>query len=166
MKHTVKRLTTCIAILTLLIAITGSQAMGEVNVNINIGIPVAPAVVVEAPPEMIFLSQPGIYVAIGIPYSIFFISGRYYYYHNDHWYWANGYGGPWAHVKHHKYLPPGLRKYKIHELHTFRDREFNVYREHGSRYKGKHFVAEKDHGHKSKGHSEKGHKKNGKGKRD
>ena len=165
MKHTAKRLTTCMAILTLLITITGSQALGEVNVNINIDVPVPPAIVVEAPPAMIFLPQPRLYVAVGIPYSIFFFSSHYYYFHNDHWFRAPGYGGPWAQIK-YKSLPPGLRKYKIHELHTFRDREFNVYREHGPRYKGKHFVADKDHGHKSKGHSEKGHKKNGKGKRD
>lgn len=165
MKYTVKRLTTCMAILTLLIAITGSQALGEVNVNINIDVPMPPAIVVEAPPAMIFLPQPGLYVAVGIPYSIFFHSSHYFYFHNDHWFRAPGYGGPWAQIK-YKSLPRGLRKYKIHELHTFRDREFNVYREHGPRYKGKHFVAEKDHGHKSKGHSEKGHKKNGKGKRD
>ena len=166
MKLLVKLLTSWMGILTLFIAITGRQALGDGNVNINIGIPVAPAVVVEAPPDMIFLSQPGVYVAIGIPYSIFFISGRYYYYHNDHWFWAPGYGGPWVNVKYHKSLPPGLRKYKIQQLHTFRDREFNNYREHGSRYKGRHFIAEEKHGHKSKGHSEKGHKKNGKGKRD
>ena len=165
MKHTAKRLTTCMAILTLLITITGSQALGEVNVNINIDVPVPPAIVVEAPPAMIFLPQPRLYVAVGIPYSIFFFSSHYYYFHNDHWFRAPGYGGPWAQIK-YKSLPPGLRKYKIHELHTFRDREFNVYREHGPRYKGKHFVAEKDHGHKSKGHSEKGDKKHGKGKRD
>ena len=151
------------AILTLLVAITGSQALGEVNVNINIDVPVPPAIVVEAPPAMIFLPQPGLYVAVGIPYSIFFFSSHYYYFHNDHWFRAPGYGGPWAQIK-YKSLPPGLRKYKIHELHTFRDREFNNYREHGSRYKGKHFIAAENHGHKSKGHSEKGHKKHGKGK--
>ena len=165
MKHIIKRLTSYIAILTLLIAITGSQALGEVNVNINIGVPMPPAIVVEAPPAMIFLSQPGVYVAVGIPYSIFFLSGRYYYYHNDHWFWAPGYGGPWVHVKYHKSLPPGLRKYKIHQLHTYRDREFNSYREHGHKYKGKHFIAAENHGHKSKGHSEKGHQKHNKGKR-
>src|SRR3989337_4423152 len=165
MKHIIKRLTSYIAILTLLIAITGSQALGEVNVNVNIGVPMPPAIVVEAPPAMIFLPQPGVYVAVGIPYSIFFFSSHYYYFHNDHWFRASGYGGPWAQIK-YKSLPPGLRKYKINQLHTFRDREFEVSREHGPGYKGKHFVAEKDHGHKSKGHSEKGHQKNGKGKRD
>ena len=163
--HIVKRLTTCIAILTLLIAITGSQALGEVNVNINIGVPLPPAVVVEAPPVMIFLSEPGIYVAVGIPYSIFFLSGRYYYYHNDHWFWAPGYGEPWVHIK-DKSLPPGLRKYKIQQLHAFRDREFELYKVHGDNYRGKHFNASEDHGHKSEEHSEKGHKKHGKDKRD
>lgn len=151
------------AILTLLIAITGSQSIGEVNVNVNIGVPVPPAVVVQAPPEMIFLSQPGVYVAIGVPYSIFFISGRYYYYHNDRWFWSPGYGGPWVHVK-YKSLPRGLQKYRIHELHTFRDREFKAYRENGPKYRGKHFIAEKDHKQKSRGYSEKGQKRHHKGK--
>ena len=163
MKHIIKRLTSYIAILTLLIAITGSQALGEVNVNINIDVPVPPAIVVEAPPAMIFLPQPGVYVAVGIPYSIFFFSSHYFYFHNDHWFRASGYGGPWAQIK-YKSLPPGLRKYKINQLHTFRDREFEVYREHGPGYKGKHFIAAENHGRNSKGLSDKGNKKHGKSK--
>ncbi len=165
MKQTVKRLTTCIAILTLLIAITGSLALGEVNVNINIGVPMPPPVVVTSSPVMILLSEPGVYVAIGVPYDVFFISGRYYYFHDDHWFRGSGYGGPWVHIA-HKSLPPGLRKYKIQQLHTFRDLEFKVYKVQGPKYKGKHFIAVEDHGHKDNGESSEDHKKHGKGKHD
>lgn len=165
MKYMVNRIKLCMVFLAVLLSYAGSQALAEVNVNINIGVPAPPAVVVEAPPAMVFLPQPGVFVAVGIPYSIFFISSHYYYFHNDHWFRSTGYGGPWIQVK-HKSLPPGLRKYKIHQLHTFRDREFKVYREHGPKYKGRHFIADDKHGHKSKGHPEKGHKKHNKGKRD
>lgn len=165
MEYMVRSLTACLAVLTLCIVIAGSKASGEVNVNINVGVPVPPAVVVEAPPAMIFLSQPGVYVAVDVPYYIFFVSGRYYYFHNDHWYRSHGYRGPWTNIK-RKVLPPGLRKYTIHQLHDFRDREFVVYKDHGPGYKGRHFVAKEDHRSKSNKHYEKGHKKHYKGKRD
>ncbi|MCC7201956.1 MAG: hypothetical protein IT393_04735 [Nitrospirae bacterium] len=165
MKYAVKLLTACLTILILFAVITGTQARGEVNVNVNIGVPVPQAVVVEEPPMMIFLSRPGVYVAVGIPYSIFFISGRYYYYNNDHWYWSHGYGDPWVHIK-HKSLPPGLRRFTINQLHTYRDREFAAYRNHGTEYKGRHFVADEHYkNNKYKGHPGKGHNKHDKGRR-
>src|SRR5207248_1469851 len=55
------------------------SASAQVNVNINIGAP--PPVVVRARPTMVYLPEPGAYVAIGIPYDIYFVSGRYYYLH-------------------------------------------------------------------------------------
>jgi len=165
MKHLIKRVTTGMAILILVMAIAGSQAWGEVNVNINVGIPLPPPVVVSATPMMIFLPEPGIYVAIGVPYYIFFISGRYYYFHDSRWFWAPGYGGPWGHVV-HKSLPPGLRKYKIEEIHRFREREFNLYKAQGPKYKGRHFSAVEGPGHKAEEHPQKGNKKHGKGKHD
>jgi hypothetical protein len=136
---------------TLLVAVVlaGSVAVAparaEMNLNINIGVPppvvvAPPPVEVEAPPEMVFLPEPGIYVAIGIPFDVFFISGRYYYFHGGNWFWARGYGGPWTHVV-YKSLPPGLRKYKVERLHAFREREYKAYKAQGPKFRGKHFVA-------------------------
>ena len=136
-----------------------TSAWAGVNVNINVGAPppvvVAPAppppVVVEAPPEMVFLPAPGLYVAVGIPFDVFFVTGRYYYFHGGNWFWARGYGGPWVHVV-DRSLPPGLQKYRIEKLHEFRERAYKDYRAQGPKYQGRHFVAVAKPGHGTNGH--------------
>jgi len=133
-----------------------TEARAQVNVNVNIG-PPAP-VIVQAPPEMLFLTDPGVYVAVGIPYDVYFISGRYYYFHSNHWFWGPGYRGPWTYVE-YRTLPPGLRKYKVVKLREYREREYHVYRVQGQQFAGKHFYAgandgdrdDDDHDH-GKGH--------------
>jgi hypothetical protein len=122
-------------------------AGAQVNVNVNIGAP--PAVVVPVAPTMVFLSDPGVYVAVGVPYDIFFIGGRYYYIHGDNWFWAPGYGGPWNYVV-YKTLPPGLRKHKMKRLREFREREYRVYKVQGRNFNGKYFDAEPGPGLKVK----------------
>ena len=121
---------------TVTMMLLAMPSLAQVSVNVNIGAP--PPVIVQAPPTMLFLSDPGVYVAVGIPYDIYFVSGRYYYLRGDDWFWASGYGGPWVHVVHTS-LPPGLRKFKVKQLHDFRDREYRVYQVQGPNFKGKHF---------------------------
>ena len=49
-------------------------------------------------------------------------------------------------------LPPGLRKFKVKQLHEFREREYRVYKTNGPKFRGTYFVAEEHPGHgKSKG---------------
>lgn len=120
--------------------LASAPASAEVDVNINIGIPLPPAIVVEAPPAMVFLAEPGVYVAVGVPYDLFFIGARYYYFHNGYWYGAAGYGGPWVHVANPS-MPPGLRRYKVEKLHEFREHEFRRYSKEGPKYKGRQFRA-------------------------
>jgi hypothetical protein len=106
----------------------------DVNINLN-----APPGAVAVPPTMLFLDKPAVYVAVGIPYDIFFTGGRYYFFYTGNWYWGPGYKGPWTHVK-FRSLPPSLRKYKILQLRAFREREFKAYKDQGPRYKGRMFV--------------------------
>ena len=113
-------------------------AAAPVNVNINIGPP--PPVVVHSAPTMLFLADPGVYVAVGVPYDIFFIGGRYYSMHGSAWYWGSSHSGPWVHVV-HRSLPPGLQKFKVHQLREFREREYVVYKAQGPNFKGKHVQA-------------------------
>jgi hypothetical protein len=128
-----------------------TPAFAQVNINVNIGPP--PPVIVHTRPTMVFLPEPALYVAVGVPYDIYFISGRYYYMHGGNWFWGSGYDGPWVHVV-HKSLPPGLQKYKVVQLHDFREREYRVYKTQGPSFKGKHFDAEPGPGSKSaKGNS-------------
>jgi hypothetical protein len=114
-------------------------ARAEVNINVNIG-PPPPVVVVERP-TMLYLGEPGLFVAVGVPYDIFFVSGRYYYFHGNNWFWASGYGGPWVHVV-YRGLPPGLQKYKVVKLREYREREYRVYKTQGPKWAGKRMDAD------------------------
>ena len=123
--------------LSVLVSTPARAEMG-VNLNINVGVP--PPIEVEAPPSMVYLAEPGVYVAVGVPYDLFFVGGRYYYYHGDHWFWARGYGGPWVYVA-DRSVPRGLRRYDIARLHAYREHEFQRYTTEGPRYRGRHFAA-------------------------
>ena len=143
MKRQMTKLAVC-GLLTLAgaIAMEGTlviPARAEVNINVNIG-PPPPVVVVERP-TMLYLGEPGLFVAVGVPYDIFFVSGRYYYFHGNNWFWASGYGGPWVHVV-SRGLPPGLQKYKVVKLREYREREYRVYKTQGPKWAGKKFDAD------------------------
>ena len=125
----------------------------QVHVSINIGAP--PPVIVRHPPTMVYLPEPRLYSAVGIPYDVFFVDGRYFYFRNNNWFWAPGYGGPWTYVE-YRALPSGLRKVKVERLREFRDREYRVYRSNERSFSGKHFVA--DYGPQGKGRG-RGHSK-------
>jgi hypothetical protein len=122
----------------LLIAALAVPAAAEVHINVNIGPP--PPVIVAAPPTMLYLGQPAVYAAVGVPYDIFFVGGRYYYYRGADWFWGPGYGGPWTYVE-YRSLPPGLRNYRVAVLRDYRDREYRVYRAAPPRFGGRYFVA-------------------------
>ena len=129
-------------------------AQAQVSVNVHIGQP--PPVVVYSPPTMVLLPEPQTYVAVGVPYDIFFVSGRYYYLHGDHWFWGPGYRGPWSYVE-YRTLPPGLRRYKVVRMREYRDHEYTVYKVKGN---GKHFYAVSDDDDDDHGHGRgRGHKK-------
>ena len=131
-----------LVVLQCVVPLDGLQSVSaspQVNVNINIGAP--PPVVVKARPTMVYLAEPAAYVAVGVPYDIYFVSGRYYYLHGNDWFWAQGYSGPWVYVSYNS-LPPGLRKYRVERLHEFRERESKAYTSQGQAFKGKYFVAE------------------------
>jgi hypothetical protein len=134
--------------LMLTVVILATPAHAQFNVNVNIGQP--PPVVVVSPPTMVLLPEAHTYVAVGVPYDIFFVGSRYYYFHGDHWFWGPGYGGPWTYVEVQS-LPPGLRKFKVRELREFREREYRVYKVKGNNFGGTYFVAEEKE-HPGRGH--------------
>ena len=138
--------------LTMLVVCLAMPAHAQVNINVHIGEP--PPVVVYSPPTMVLLPEPQTYVAVGVPYDIYFVSGRYYYLYGDHWFWGLGYSGPWTYVA-FEGLPPGLRKFKVKRLHEFREREYRVYKVKGPAGP-KYFVAEGgNHPGKGKGKGKK-----------
>ena len=73
---------------------------------------------------MVYLPEPSAYVAVGIPYDLYFVGGRYYYLRGSNWFWAPGYGGPWNYVAYSS-VPPGLRKFKPARLHGDRPPRLN-----------------------------------------
>ena len=41
---------------------------------------------------MVYLAEPSVFVAVGVPYDIYFVSGRYFYMHGANWFWEPGFG--------------------------------------------------------------------------
>jgi hypothetical protein len=140
--------------LMLSIGFLAMPAFAQVSVNVHIGEP--PPVVVYSPPTMVLMPEPQMYVAVGVPYDIYFVGGRYYYLQGGHWFWGPGYSGPWTYAA-FETLPPGLRRYKVKQLHAFREREYAVYRVQGPRFGGTYFVAEEREHHDHDGDHDRGH---------
>jgi hypothetical protein len=125
-----------------------SSAQAEVRVNVNVGVP-APRVIVSAPPAVLFETAPqflapsrlGFYVGVDTPYDILFSSDFYYLYYGNSWHRARHHNGPWIEVPYRE-LPPGIRKHRIEQIRSYRDREYRVYREDRDHYRGRHFRPE------------------------
>ena len=123
-----------------------------VGVDIHIGnrppaiavpVPAPPIqVVIEEPPIFIYPPSLGFYVAVGVPYDIFFVDNYYYLYRGNAWYRAPGYNGPWVGVR-HKRLPPGLRRHKHDRIVRIRDVEYRRYQDDRDHYRGRHFRPDK-----------------------
>ncbi|MDA8430914.1 MAG: hypothetical protein M0T70_16790 [Geobacteraceae bacterium] len=126
-----------------------SAAQAEVHVNINVGLP-TPRVIVPAPlpppPAVLFdvapnfIAPPGLgfYVGVGTPYDIIYDSDYYYLYYGNNWHRARHHNGPWIQVPYRE-LPPAIRRHRIDEIRTYRDREYRVYRNDRDHYRGRHF---------------------------
>jgi hypothetical protein len=144
-------------VLLLLVAVaTASSALAETNVNVSIGVPgprvvvppplPAPRVVVSAPPAVLFEVAPefiapsrlGFYVGVDTPYDIIFSSDFYYLYYGNSWHRSRHHNGPWVEVP-YRQLPPGIRRHRIEQIRSYRDREYRVYRSERDHYRGRHF---------------------------
>lgn len=92
-------------------AFLATQPLRADEIKIKLPAPPVPKIVLPAPPPMIWLPDPQVYVAHDSPHHIFFHSGRYYLFHQDAWFIGPAYNGPWSVIK-AKQLPPGLRNYR------------------------------------------------------
>src|SRR5207247_9380016 len=71
----------------------------DVHIGINIGVPPPrPPVVVEAPPPLVVVPRTPVYYAPSLPYNYFYYGGLYYTLHDDHWFYAASFNGPWSFV--------------------------------------------------------------------
>lgn len=138
-----------VLVLVLAALTAASSASAEMNVNVQIGVPVhAPPqrVIVSTPPSIhfdvapLFVAPPrlGFYVGVDTPYDIVFSSDYYYLYYGNSWHRSNHHNGPWVEVPYRE-LPPGIRKHRIEQIRSYRDREYRVYRKDRDHYRGRHF---------------------------
>lgn len=135
-------------VVLLLFAVSvAASAQAEVGINVNIGLPV-PRVVVPSPPAVLFDVEPyflapsrlGFYVGVDTPYDIIFSSDNYYLYYGNSWHRSRHHNGPWVEVP-YRQLPPGIRKHRIEQIRSYRDREYRVYRNDRDHYRGRYFRA-------------------------
>ena len=119
------------------IIITSSVAPSpaEVNVNVGIGIPLPPPLVIPVPPPMIPIPRTYVYFPPTIDVDILFFGGYWYRPHQDHWFRARSYNGPWIFVEPHRipravislppdyrHIPPGYRPIPYGQFKKYRVR--------------------------------------------
>jgi len=145
--------------LTAILLLGASTAYaGDVGVDLNIHLGDRPQQVIvreprhQAPPMDFFVADDtefilpgplGFYVAVGLPYDLFFTQNRYYLFRDGSWHRALHRQGPWVIVS-HRDLPPGLRKHKLERIRHYRDEEYAVYSRDREHYRGKHFRSDKE----------------------
>lgn len=131
-----------------------SVAQAEVDVSVRIGTPPPPPqhrVIVSSPPSVYFEVAPlfiassrlGFYVGVDTPYDIIFDSDYFYLYYSNSWHRSSHHNGPWVEVP-YRNLPPGIRKHRIEQIRSYRDREYRVYRTDRDHYRGRHFRPDRE----------------------
>ena len=154
-----------------LLGLGAQVAFAGVNVNINLGEPVRPVYVAPpppvyvAPPPPVYVAPPayapvetirveedihfvypdalGFYVAVGVPYDLFYLQNSYYLYRDGRWLSAPSSRGPWV-AQRYRELPPGLRRHRIERMREFRSREYAIYNRDRDHYRGRHFRSDKE----------------------
>ena len=126
-----------------------------VDVNINVGnpppqvvvparvVPQVPIISIEQDVDFVYPASLGFYVAVGVPYDLFYVQNNYYLFRDGRWYRAPDSHGPWAATRYQN-LPPGLRKHNIERIRAYRSAEYDNYRRDRDHYRGKHFMTGKE----------------------
>ncbi|WP_129126764.1 hypothetical protein [Geomonas oryzae] len=107
-----------------------------------------PVVVAPAPPapyyddveedvEFVYPERLGFYVAVGVPYDLFYLNNVYFVFRDGRWYRSPDNRGGWYPVRYRE-LPPSLRRYRIERIREYRAREYDVYRHDREHYRGRH----------------------------
>ncbi len=142
-----KQLVAAVSVGLWLLTAPGLGNAADISVHINIP---APVVMLPAPPQMVWIPGPQVYIAYGSPHEIFFDDDRYYLYDHDAWYASVGYGGPWGHVE-VSHIPPGLRKHRHAEWRDYQREAEPRYRDDDDRVH-RNFVGWKDKKEKKEKH--------------
>src|SRR6266545_1567642 len=105
--------------------------------------PPVPALVIEEDVNFVYPETLGFYVAVGVPYDLFFVRNQYYLFRDGRWFMAPRSRGPWM-VARHRDLPPGLRRHRIEQIRTIRNSEYDIYSRDREHYRGKHLHTAKE----------------------
>jgi len=133
----------------------GVQAVQAANVGVDVNIHLgdqprqvvvaepayaapAPAVVVEPGVQFIFPPALGFYVAVGVPYDLFYLGNSYFVFREGRWFRAPSSRGPWV-AQRHRDLPPGLRRHRLERIREYRNHEYGIYQRDRDHYRGRHF---------------------------
>jgi len=76
------------------------RASADVNIGINVGIaaPPPPRLALAAPPPLVLVPGTQVHHVPSVGFNLFVFGGRYYSLHNDAWFVAGTYNGPWTAV--------------------------------------------------------------------
>ncbi len=152
-------------IFSMVLPVTQAQASHvDFNVGVNVGVPAAPVyaappVTIAEPPEFVGPPQLGFYVAVGVPYDLYFYSNRYWLWRGGGWYSAPFYNGPWVTAGIGS-VPYEIRRFPVERVHYYRDNYYRRYhRAGGPEYRhfhpGRHEMGREGrgggHGHEGRG---------------
>lgn len=123
-----------------------------VDINIRLGGEPRPVIVAEPPyqpepepyyeeveeeVEFVYPEELGFYVAVGVPYDLFYLNNFYFIFRGGRWLRSPSSRGGWVAVRHRE-LPPSLRRHRIERIREYRTREYVVYRRDREHYRGRH----------------------------
>lgn len=96
-----------------------------------------PVAVAEAP---VFIMPPelGFYVAVGVPYDLFFYNNSYYICRGNIWYSSSYYNGPWTSVYYNN-VPYLFNRLPFERVHHYRDTYYGRYQRYGTWEGYRHF---------------------------
>ncbi|MDD2336768.1 MAG: hypothetical protein PHD01_09365, partial [Geobacteraceae bacterium] len=124
-------------------------SVGPGGVGLNIGLPwvVAPApvpapaygypdysyepVVTEEVPEFVQPPELGFYVAVGVPYDLFYYNNSYYMNRGNIWYNSPYYNGPWSSV-YYSNVPYVFNRFPFERIRHYRDSYYGRYQRYGA----------------------------------
>jgi len=123
-------------------------SVGPGGVGLNIGLPwvVAPApvpppvyaypdnsyqpVAVVDEPEFVMPPELGFYVAVGVPYDLYFYNNSYWINRSNIWYSSAYYNGPWTRI-YYRDVPYLFNRYPFERVRHYRDAYYGRYQKHG-----------------------------------
>jgi len=103
-------------------------------------------VVIEEPPEFVLPPELGFYVAVGVPYNLFFLNNVYYVCRDNIWYSSPYYYGPWSRT-YYRNIPYALNRFPFERIRHYRDNYYGRYQRYGAWDGYRHFRPERHGSH-------------------